>query len=142
MLKEFIITLLLSIFLCTDAAAADNTPACTRLQEKAGGELLKYSLQAEANGALFFSGISCAIKHRNKELCATEMVKFDNSAKVHDYYTADEIDIGRAFFWLDESDGNEPILAFSSREGAEKYGAEKEKGLILDYTALTKLKLK
>ena len=119
------------------AIAQDTTPACIELDDKASGDMMKYSLYGEANGQVFFSGISCAIKHRNKELCAMEMVSFDSTAKVYDYNTAKEIDISKAYFWLDENNNEAPIVAFESQEGAEKYGDETEGGIILDYTGLT-----
>ena len=65
------------------------------------------------------------------------MVSFDSTAKVFDYYTGWEIDIGKAYFWLNGENPETPILAFESKESAEKYGAEKGGGVILDYTGLT-----
>jgi hypothetical protein len=119
-------------------AADDAVSSCRRLEEKASGNLAKYSLYGEANGPLFFSGISCAIEHRNRQLCAMEMVSFDTTAKVFDFYTGAEIAIGKAYFWLaDENNNKRPIVAFDSQEKAEKYKAESGHGLILDYTGLT-----
>ena len=40
--------------------------------------------------------------------------------------TAEEIDISKAYFCLNEKNADEKILAFSSKEAAEKYGAEAE----------------
>ena len=66
-----------------------------------------------------------------------EMVSFDNSAKVHDYYTGEEIEIGKAYFWVDEKNNENPILAFGSEDSAVKYGVTSGGGLVLDYTGLT-----
>lgn len=124
-------------------AIAENTPpACVQLDERASGDMIKYSLHGEANGPVFFSGISCAIEHRNRELCAMEMISFDTTAKVYDYNTAEEIDISKAYFCLDEKSNEAPIVAFGSKESAEKYGAKTEGGVILDYTGLTDRELK
>ena len=146
MLKKLIITTLalFSLFaLCVTRASADESiPACTRLDEKAGADMAKYSLDADVDGPLFFSAISCAITYRNKELCAMEMTNFDISAKVYDYYTAEQIDIGRAYFWLDEKTEYTAILAFDAKESAEKYRIEKKAGVILNYTGLTDRMLK
>jgi len=60
-----------------------------QLEEKASGDMFKYSLYGEANGPVFFSGISCAIAHSNKEFCAMEMVSFDSTAKVYDSYNSE-----------------------------------------------------
>ena len=137
--KIFHITLVLlalSVSGLNLAMAENDAPACIQLDSKASGEMEKYSVHGDANGPLFFSGISCAIKHRNKELCAMEMVSFDNTAKVYDYYTGEEIEIGKAYFWLDEKNDAAPIVAFDSKKNATKYGTTSGKGTILDYTGL------
>ncbi len=142
MLKKFIITLAPFFFISVlplpffAAAAEDVTPVCARLQEKAGSDMVKYSLDADVNGPLFFSGIRCALRHRNTEFCAIEMVTFDITSKVYDYYTAEKIEISQAYFWLDETNKDAPILAFSAKESAEKYTTEKGTGVILDYSGL------
>lgn len=146
MLQKLICTFVAVFFLSTvyfaAAAADDMAPSCVRLDAKASGDLQKFSLDGDANGPVFFSGISCAIEHRNRELCAMEMISFDITAKVYDYYTAEPIEIGKAYFWLDEKDSNVPILAFGSKETAAKYEAEKRSGVVLDYSALTERPLK
>jgi len=146
MLKKIITTLTAVFFLAVipflAAAAEDSTPVCTRLPEKAGSDMLRYSLDTDVNGLQFFSGIRCALRYRNTELCAIEMVSFDITGKVYDYYTSEKIEVGEAYFWLDEQNKDAPILAFSSKESAERYGAENETGLILDYAGLKERMLK
>ena len=146
MLKKFIISwtalFCLSVIATYAAAAEDGIPPCSRLREKASSGMVKYSLDADVTGPQFFSGIRCALRYRNTELCAIEMVSFDITGKVYDYYTAEKIEIGRAYFWFDEKDRDAPILAFSSKESAEKYASEKGTGAILDYPALTDKMLK
>jgi len=133
-----VLTLFFFSFPGLNAAIAENSSqACIQLDEKASGDMIKYSLYGEANGPVFFNGISCAIEHRNRELCAMEMVSFDSTSKVYDYHTAEEIDISKAYFWLNKNNKEEPILAFSSKEDAEMYGAATKEGVILDYTGLT-----
>lgn len=137
--KKFLITLTLlalSVSGLHPALAEDNARICVQLDTKASGEMEKYSVYGDANGPLFFSGISCAIKHRNKELCAMEMLSFDNTAKVYDYYTGEETDIGKAYFWIDEKNNENPILAFASKESAEEYEAASKGGMVMDYTGL------
>ncbi len=146
MLHKYIITVLTVFFLpvvSTGVSIADNTrPECTRLAEKVSGTMLKYSLEAEVNGPVFFSAIGCGISYRNTELCAMEMVGFDTTAHVYDYYTAEKIKITEAYFCLDEKNKDASILAFSSQEAAAQYGAAKESGVILDYDGLTDRMLK
>ena len=141
MLKIFFVTVL-TLFafaapILNTAIAENTTAACTELEEKVSGDMMKYSLYGEANGQVFFSGISCAIEHRNRELCAMEMISFDTTAKVYDYNTEEEIDIGKAYFCLDEKNKETPIVAFGSKDAAEKYGAQTDGSVILDYTELT-----
>jgi len=143
--KIFYITLALlalSVPGLNPAIAENDAPVCIRLDMKASGEMQKYSVHGDANGPIFFSGIRCGIKHRNKELCAMEMVSFDNTAKVYDYYTGEELEIGKAYFCLEENNTDAPIVAFNSKESAEKYAANTEGGVILDYTGLTGRELK
>jgi hypothetical protein len=138
--KYFMTSLFLCVFSLFDLSgvpADDAVPDCSLLTEKASGDMAKYSVHGDANGPVFFSGISCAIKHRNKVLCAMEMVSFDATAKVFDYYSGEELAIAKAYFWLDEKNNQIPIVAFSSQENAEKYKAESGNGVILDYTGLS-----
>jgi hypothetical protein len=137
----FVAVFVFSLVIFTAAGADETTPECTRLKEKASGDLLKYSLDAEVNNPVFFGDIRCGILYR-KELCAMEMVSFDISARVYDFYTAEKIDIGKAYFWLDGENKDALILAFSSKESAEKYGTGKEGGVVMDYTGLTDKLLK
>lgn len=146
MLTKYNIFTLLTVFsfsflVYSNAAADENAPVCTRLEKKESGDMLKYSLDAVVNNPVFFDDIGCGVSYR-KELCAMEMVSFDISATVYDYYTSEKIEIGKAHFWLDEINKDAPILAFSSKESAEKYGVEQEGGVILDYPGLTDRLLK
>lgn len=140
MLKKIIITVVALFFFAGSgftAPAAENDSGCRQLDEKASGDRVKYSLYAEVNGPIFFNDIGCGIRYRNSELCAMEMVSFDMNARVYDYYTAEKIDIGKAYFWLDDKDPAASIQAFSSKEAAEKFTADTDGGVILDYTELT-----
>ncbi len=141
MLRKFFFTALALFFLSVPnfntTLAGDSIPTCMQLNKKASGDMTKYSLHGEAEGPVFFSGISCAIQHRNKELCAMEMVNFDITAKVYDYNTVEEIDISKAFFWLNKKNNEAPIVAFRSKEGAEKFGTENKGGFVLDFDGLT-----
>ena len=126
----------------TSTTAGETAPTCTQLDEKAGGEKLRYSLDANVDGPVYFDDIRCGVQYRCKDLCAMEMISFDTSAAVYDYNTEEKIAIGKAFFWIDEDDPTAPILAFSTRDAAEKYGAGTPGGIILDYTALADRLLK
>jgi hypothetical protein len=71
-----------------------------------------------------------------------EMVGFDSSAKVYDYNTAAELEMGKALFVIDEKNSALPILAFESKSAAEKYAAEHQGCTVLDYTALVEKEIK
>ncbi len=146
MLNKQLVILISLIFITFPGSrlstAGDAGQGCTRLDDKAAGELSKYSLDADVNGPVFFSGISCAIQYRNKELCAMEMISFDTTSKVYDYYSGEKIEAAKAYFWSDDRNGTAAILAFSSKEAAEKYAAEQKAGQVLDFTGLTEKMLK
>ena len=143
--KKIIIALLVPFFTAVfdlTAAADGGDFVCTQLDAKASGDAMKYSLDAEVNGPVFFNDISCGIRYRNKELCAMEMVRFDTSGSVYDYYTTEKVAIDKAYFWLDEKDPAASVTAFRSKEEAEKFSVEKGTGVILDYTSLIERMLK
>jgi len=145
MLKKIIASLPVLFFLVSpNPAYADDGSKfeCLQLDEKASSSQVKYSLDADVDGPVFFNGIRCGIEYRNRELCAMEMISFDTSGSVYDYYTAEKIAIGKAYFWLDKSNSTAPVLAFGSKEAAEKYNAANKGGVVLDYTALTEEMLK
>ena len=134
-------TLILLLIAClNNAISAEEFPVCEQLDEKASGDSAKFSLYGEANGPVFFSGINCAIEYRNRELCAMELSTFDVTSKVFDYYTNEEIEIGKAYFCLDEKNIQKPVVAFKDKESAEKYSAENEGSSVVDYTELTEKK--
>jgi len=141
MLKKYICTVLallaLPLITFSISTADDAAPMCLRLDEKATGDMARYSLHGEANGPIFFSGIRCAMELRSRELCAMEMISFDTTSKVYDFYSGEEIELSKAYFWLNEENRETPIVAFKSKESAEKYKLETAAGEILDYTALT-----
>ena len=145
MRKEFIFCIAgLSIFLLLTASinAEDKIPVCEKLGDKVTGEMMKYSVNADVDGPVYFGDIACAVKYRTKEFCAMEMVSFDSSAKVYDYNTATELEIGKALFVSDEKTPGSSILAFESKSAAEKYAAEHQGCTVLDDTALVEKEIK
>ena len=122
--------------------AEDIIPVCDKLGDKVTGEMMKYSVSADVDGAVYFGDIACAHQYRTKEFCAMEMVSFDSSARVFDYYTANELEMSKAFFVVDEKNGSVPIPAFESKNAAEKYAAAHPGAVILDFTALVDREIK
>jgi hypothetical protein len=98
--------------------------------------MIKYSVNADVDGPVYFGDIGCAVKYRTKEFCAMEMVSFDFSAKVYDYNTANELEMGKALFVIDEKNSGSPILAFENKTAAERYIAEHQGCIVLDFTGL------
>ncbi len=139
MRKEFILCtagLSLLLLFTVPLNAEDKIPVCDKLGDKVTGEMIKYSVNADVDGLVYFGDIGCAVKYRTKEFCAMEMVSFDFSAKVYDYNTANELEMGKALFVIDEKNPGAPILAFENKTAAERYIAEHQGCIVLDYTAL------
>jgi len=139
MRKEFILciaSISIVLFLAVSIKAEDKTPVCDKLDDKVTGEMMKYSVNADVDGPVYFGDIACAVKYRTKEFCAMEMVSFDFSAKVYDYNSANELEMGKALYVIDEKNSSSQILAFVSKDAAEKYAAEHQGCTVLDYTAL------
>jgi hypothetical protein len=136
--RFFFALLLLTAFCCTGSAAAGQDDAkCRQLDQPVSGAQQKYSLVAEAHGALFFADLTCGVQHRNHELCAMEMISFDASARVYDYDTLAELEMAKAFFVVGEkSDDAQPVVAFGTKEAAERFIAASGKGKIVDYQEL------
>jgi hypothetical protein len=134
----------ISLFLLFSVSinAEDKIPVCEKLDDRVTGEMIKYSVNAYVNNPLYFGEIACAVKYRATEFCAIEMINFDSSARVFDYYTANELEMSRALFVIDEKNPDSPILAFENKSAAEKYAAEHQGSAVLDYTALVKKEIK
>lgn len=131
-------TVCFSLFLlfAVPGYAEDKIPVCEKLDNRVTGEMMKYSVNADVDGPVFFGDIGCAVTYRTKEFCAMEMVSFDSSARVFDYYTAKELEMSKAFFVVDEKNASVPIPAFESKNAAEKYAAAHPGAVILDFTGL------
>lgn len=137
-----IISFSLFLLLAVPVYADDKIPVCEKLDNRVTGEMMKYSVNADVDGPVFFGDIACAVTYRTKEFCAMEMVSFDSSARVFDYYTANELEMSKAFFVVDEKYGSIPIPAFESKNAAEKYAAAHPGAVILDFTALVDREIK
>ena len=137
-----IISILLFLLSAVPINAEDKIPVCEKLDDRVTGEMMKYSVNADVDGPVFFGDIACAVIYRTKEFCAMEMVSFDSSARVFDYYTANELEISKAFFVIDEKNPGSPILAFEKKSAAEKYAAGHQGSSVLDYTALVEKEIK
>jgi len=137
-----ITSVLLFLILSVPINAEDKIPVCEKLDDAITGEMMKYSVNADVDGPVFFGDIACAVTYRTKEFCAMEMVSFDSSARVFDYYTAKELEISKALFVIDEKNPGSPILAFENKSAAEKYAAGHQGCSVLDYTALVEKEIR
>ena len=137
-----IISLLLFLLFAVPINAEDKIPVCEKLDDRVTGEMVKYSVNADVDGPVFFGDIACAVIYRTKEFCAMEMVSFDSSARVFDYYTANELEMSKAFFVVDEKNGSGPIPAFENKSAAEKFTAAHPGAVILDFTGLVDREIK
>lgn len=138
----FIASLALLPLLAAPVNAEDKIPVCDKLGDKVTGEMIKYSVNADVDGPVYFGDIGCAIKYRTKKFCAMEMISFDFSARVYDYNTANELEIGKALFVIDEKNSGAPILAFESKSAAARYAAEHQGCIVLNFTGLVEKEIK
>lgn len=105
-------------FLSTTALADGEQEICPQLEKQVGGDRMKYSISANVDGPIYFADIGCGTIMR-KDLCAMEMVAFDISAKVFDFFTGEEIESVKAFYVLGEKKEPTPeIIAFKEKKGA------------------------
>lgn len=136
MYRSFCVTM---IVLCTVTFGAANGFAgenpCNKLEEPVSGPGKKYSISADANGFAAFDNIFCGIKWRKGDLCAMEMVSFDASAQVVDFYSGKEIAATSACYVV-EAPQEKRVIAFESEENAARFISEKGGGKKLDYDAL------
>lgn len=111
---------------------------CKKQEAPVEGEKRPFSLAADVNGHVAFDGTGCAIRWRNRELCAMETVAFDASALVIDYPSGAEIPASSAFFVASPAaaDTCPRITAFHERPAAEEYAAQHQ-GQVMDFAELT-----
>ena len=139
---KFLPVFILSLCLCIGNAAHgnDTTRQCDKLDRQVTGPAMKYSMIVDANGFAAFDDIGCSIEWRNRELCATELASFDITARVFDFLTDSELEMAKAFYVVNETGpANTKIIAFATKQDAEKHVAAHGTGKVVDFTALTEL---
>lgn len=120
-------------------------PICTQCNMAISDKNIKFSVaDTKSLQKVMFDDIGCALLWRDQQ-CATMQDSFDSNAVTYDYYTAEAIKMSDAFFVID-SGVNTPmgygILAFKSKDEAERFLKESRKGKILNYQELLTIKLK
>jgi copper chaperone NosL len=141
MYRGLLITLIFifSITLFISDVKADENP-CSKNMEITE---LKFSVKGSANGEVTVNDIGCAVIQRN-EFCAMEMLEFDSSAQAHDYYTQEPVSMQECFYVIDsgiETPMKYGIVAFKSKQGAEKFVSEQGKGKMISFEDLMHLGL-
>jgi hypothetical protein len=134
--------LVLAVYLCigTVAFSDEDTRHCGKLDQQVTGPAMKYSMTADVNGFVAYDDIGCSIEWRNRELCAMELSSFDITAKVFDFLTDNELEMAKAYYVVNASaPASSKVIAFSGKQGAEKYAAELDNMKVVDYTGLTEL---
>jgi hypothetical protein len=140
---QYLAALILVASLCMGRVANsdDGSRQCDKLEQQVTGPAVKYSMTADVNGFAAFDDIGCSIEWRNRELCATELASFDITARVFDFLTGSELEMAKAYFVVSETaPADTKIIAFASKQDAEKYVAAHSTGKVVDFTALTELK--
>ncbi len=114
---------------------------CQKLSEIIRGANQKYSMHADVDGAFALETIGCSVELR-KELCAMEMVSFDQSAMVFDFETNTELEMTSAFFLVltpSSPADKSQIIAFKSKAAAQAQ-SDKAGSQIITFDELVKLK--
>ena len=84
-----------------------------------------------------FDDIRCAFLFRNT-LCAMDMMEFDSTAMVYDYYTGELTRMTAAVFVVDsrvKTPMDSGIIAFKDKASAERFLAEQGQGKIILFDA-------
>lgn len=119
-----IILLFISSSLMVSPAFTEKMKPCTLCVEEVKEGDKKFSAHSdEISPPWLFADIGYAMKHREK-LCMSNQFMFDGIVLVHDYDTAELIDIQKAFFVKSESiktPGGSGIVAFKDRSSAEEF---------------------
>jgi len=71
--KEFIFSItgfLIFLLLTASVSDEDKIPVCDKLDDKVSSEMMKYSVNADVDGPVYFGDIACAVKFRTKDSSA------------------------------------------------------------------------
>lgn len=119
--------------------------ACKKCDMKFSDADKKFSVTV-SQGIEFseFDDIGCAMVWKYGE-CAMRQDAFDNYAVAHDYETGEQVPVQKALFVV-ESGVKTPmgygVIAFKTKEQAEKLVAELKKGKVIKYADLDAMKWK
>jgi len=149
-MKRFLI-ILFSLSLLSTLVQAEETKKgaipriCALCNMTITDEGIKFSVSdTKSLQKVAFDDIGCALLWRDQQ-CATMQDSFDSNAIVHDYYTSETVGISDAVYVIDsgvKTPMGYGILAFKSKDGAERFLREFQKGKILTYQELLMIKLK
>ena len=133
--KQSILVLLTALFFCGCIAGVALAGKCN---EEPGEAAARFAVEhRDGKKRLTFSDAGCALAWRDKQCTSRQMV-FDATAKVRDYATASPVPIAEAVFVVGSdivSPAGHEVVAFASRQEAEKFAAE-HGGRLMDYESL------
>jgi hypothetical protein len=133
--------LFIFLFLIVSPAFTEDIKPCTLCVNEVKEEDKKFSaFSDEIAPPWLFADIGHAMKHR-ETLCMLNQFMFDGIVLVHDYHTADLIDIQKAHFVKDggiTTPGGLGIVAFKDHSSAEKF-VSANGGKIISYDDLMEM---
>lgn len=120
-------------------AAAGDLDLCNEKGITVDESVKKFSLfQVDVAKPIAYNDIGCGILWRDNQCTAIQMT-FDNTAKVHDYDSGEEI-YAKDAFYVKGADIDTPvgygIIAFRNRESADRFVAGIGAGTVLSYDEL------
>lgn len=140
-----VLVLVLSFTVYAEEVKRGLAPICTLCNMAISDKNIKFSVaDTKSLQKVMFDDIGCALLWRDQQ-CATMQDSFDSNAITYDYYTTEVVNMRDAFFVID-SGVNTPmgygILAFKSKDKAERFLRETHRGKILTFQELLMIKLK
>lgn len=145
---KHLVALFLLVCLAAVSSGAAEKPkpsTCKQCNMKIGDADKKYAVYVlEGIEPTAFNDIGCAVIWYNNE-CAMRQSAFDSNAIAHDFGTGEPVPAEKAVFVTGpgvKTPKGYGIVAFKSREQAEKFAGGLENGKVISYSELTALKLK
>lgn len=124
------------------ASAGDELSKCGESGILLGEETKRFSVtQSNVAKPVSYNDIGCAMIWRDNQ-CTAIQTTFDSTAVAVDYLDGEEIPIDKAYFVRGsgvETPMGYGVIAFKSKERAERFVAEHPEGTVLTYEDLLKV---
>ncbi len=136
--KISILLAIIQVLLLSSTVSFAEEKKCIDQPEKILDAALKFSANSQVRGPHYFNDIGCAINYRTEQ-CGLDQADFDSYSKTYDFNTGNELAMTDAFYVI-EAGVSTPIgsgvVAFASKEDADKFVADKGKGKVIGFYEL------